>query len=261
MDRPLPTRNPICRPPPDIIDNSGKGFGNTGKGLGKGLGKSTPQEIFATANQPFVWTGVYIGPQFGGAWGRDSGSLFDREVRLGSFSLNPQGVIGGGHVGYNWQANPWVFGLEGSVDGTSLSRSRFDEFSGITWGIRSNIQGSIRGRFGLVLAPPNPDWLCLGRFLFYATGGAAFAGFTNNYTFGALEQSEGFSKTRVGWTVGGGFEYALTNNWSIRTEYRYSDFGRNTDFAFASVPGGPLSVQHHWTQHQVQGGLSYKIGF
>ena len=36
------------------------------------------------------------------------------------------------------------------------------------------------------------------------------------------------SSSRVGWTVGAGAEYALTNNWTIRGEYLYADLGSST---------------------------------
>jgi outer membrane immunogenic protein len=74
----------------------------------------------------FTWSGLYVGGQIGYAWGRDpvtwSGISNDDELAGGTFSQTPQGVISGGHVGYNLQYNRWlVLGIEGSVDGTSLS--------------------------------------------------------------------------------------------------------------------------------------------
>ncbi len=72
----------------------------------------------------FTWNGLYVGGQIGYAWGHDpvswSGISNDDEPASGTFSQTPQGVIGGGHVGYNLQYNQWlVLGVEGSVDGTS----------------------------------------------------------------------------------------------------------------------------------------------
>ena len=86
---------------------------------------------------------------------------------------NPSGVIGGGHVGYNYQINQWVLGLEGSVDGTSLSNTTaafFPDGTTMTAQSRADIQGSIRGRLGIA-------W---DRALIYATGGVAFGGFNTN---------------------------------------------------------------------------------
>jgi outer membrane immunogenic protein len=76
----------------------------------------------------------------------------------GTFSHTPQGVIGGAHVGCNLQYNQWaVLGLEGSVDGTSLSKTLvvpLNDFMGdtpgsITTTSQANVQGSIRGRLAL----------------------------------------------------------------------------------------------------------------
>lgn len=226
--------------------------------MGKGLAYYCYNHPFdpACANfGRFTRTGVYLGGEVGYGWGRDRFDFSDTGVPFGRSSTRPQGVIGGGYVGYNLQINPWfVAGLEGSVDGTSLNKSVFDDISGIRVGTWAEIQGSIRGRVGVVFDTINPDWLCLGRFLFYGTGGVAFAGIKNKYSLGAGDQSKSISRTLTGWTGGGGIEYTVTNNWSLRAEYRYSDFGRYTDF----VPGGPLSVGHHFTQNQFQLGASYK---
>jgi outer membrane immunogenic protein len=159
-------------------------------------------------------------------------------------------VIGGAHVGYNLQIARWVVGLEGAVDGTSLSKSVVLAGAPVlTVGGRADIQGSIRARVGIAF----------DRVLLYATGGAAFAGVTNNYTLGApFFLAEGISKTRTGWTVGGGIAYAVTNNWSIRAEYRYSDFGRYSDFPFSTLASVPLA-KHRLTENQVQAGITYKF--
>jgi outer membrane immunogenic protein len=66
------------------------------------------------------------------------------------------------------------------------------------------------------------------------------------------------STTRTGWTIGGGIEYAVTGNWSIRAEYRYADFGHFADptpFAF----GFGSFVNHHETENAVRAGFSYKF--
>jgi len=189
----------------------------------------------------FSWTGVYLGGEIGYGWGQNGISLPAVPVYTRS---SPEGVLGGTHVGYNYQINQLVFGLEGDVDGTSVSKSIFDPVTGTSFGARIPVEGSVRGRVGYA-------W---DRALFYATGGAAFADLENSFT-GGLTPYYNTSSGRVGWTVGGGVEYAITNNWSVRGEYRYSDFGHEgTVVAPVAVP-----VDTHVTEHAVRVGFSYKF--
>jgi outer membrane immunogenic protein len=186
----------------------------------------------------FTWTGVYIGGQVGYEFGRDSNNV-------NPSSSNNSGVIGGAHIGYNYQlpANI-VVGLEGDVEGSSgkanslLGGSVADSY-------RETVQGSVRGRVGYAV----------DRALFYATGGAAFGGIQNNY-LSALG-ADSASHTRVGYTVGGGVEYAINNNWSVRVEYRYTDFGHYTDILSGSALGN--AVTKHDTDNKVEAGFSYKF--
>ncbi len=71
-----------------------------------------------------------------------------------------------------------------------------------------------------------------------------------------------FDTTRVGWTVGGGVEYAISNNWSIRAEYRYTDLGHFNDTLTTStgaIAGGPFTVHIHNTDNAVRLGFSYRF--
>jgi len=210
----------------------------------------------------FTWTGVYIGGQIGYAWGSAnlSYSGFD------PFSGNPNGAIGGARVGVNYQINQCVVGLEGSVDGTTLNNTAvafFSDGSIITANKTVDVEGSIRGRLGVA-------W---DRALIYATGGVALGGFTTNYNvynssvLGAFYASNSFSNTRVGWTVGGGIDYAATNNWSLFVEYRYSNWGTLSTSGLASVASAttPLlagiysNASRALNQNQVQVGFNYKF--
>ena len=80
----------------------------------------------------------------------------------------------------------------------------------------------------------------------------------NNYLNGASGALDLTSHTRVGYTVGGGIEYAFTNNLSVRAEYRYTDFGSFTD-NLANSTGGLVNVSHRETDNRVQAGFSYKF--
>jgi outer membrane immunogenic protein len=74
----------------------------------------------------------------------------------------------------------------------------------------------------------------------------AFADIEHTYVF-ANTRFEGISSTRTGWTVGAGWEYGFTPNWSARLEYRYTDFGSYSDRSTFSFPGftyRPSRVSH-----------------
>jgi outer membrane immunogenic protein len=210
---------------------------------------------------PFSWTGLYLGGQVGYAFGSIGSSTLSPAgfdfFYPNQFNYSPQGVIGGAHLGYNLQIGQWLLGLEGDVDGTGLSRTYaapFGFFGGGPLGFGASVhtklpvQGSIRLRAGLA-------W---DRALLYATGGAAFAGVKTTYA--SFFGYDSISKTRAGWTVGGGIEYAITDNWSIRGEYRYADFGRYTDILINSATFAGTSVHSHLTENRVQLGISYKLG-
>lgn len=80
------------------------------------------------------------------------------------------------------------------------------------------------------------------------------------------------SDTRLGWTVGGGGEYLLTSNWSLRGEYRYADYGtaRFTDVRTCAAMTCPLFTlgagsetavyDVHLRTHTATFGLAYKFG-
>ena len=84
--------------------------------------------------------------------------------------------------------------------------------------------GSTRyGRVGYAFFPDN-------RLLVYGTGGVAYGGASSHLD--GFDAGHGFdcwcrggSSSRVGWTIGGGVEYAFTNNWIIGAEYLYYDLG------------------------------------
>jgi outer membrane immunogenic protein len=219
------------------------------------LPSRAPPPVYVPPAPIFTWTGIYVGGQIGYAWGKSNTNLGDAYGDYVSFSTNNSGVIGGAHVGYNLQLSQFVVGLEGDVDGSSLSKtvSSSPYISGYGLIVPTSIsgslgvQGSIRGRIGYA-------W---DRVLLYATGGVAFGGFN-----GSISTPYGYdstSTTRVGWTVGGGLEYAVTNNWSVRAEYRYAQFGHSTVYANNSFQNLGAYGNRTINENRVQVGFSYKF--
>jgi outer membrane immunogenic protein len=251
--------------------------------LAADLPSRAPPPVYVPPAPIFTWTGIYVGGQVGYAWGSGSGNFTgfdpftDVAFTTNAGGGNPNGVIGGGNVGYNYEIPGWnwfsssgaVIGLEGSVDGSSLSKTAvatvpiFGGFSTVDVHSKLDVQGSIRGRLGFA-------W---DRVLIYATGGVAFGGINTDITvfgtdfFGTPVFGSGNrSTTRVGWTVGGGLQYALTNNWSVRAEYRFTDFGRiNQTGVFEDTnpliltPTAAFIGNRRIQENQVQVGFDYKF--
>lgn len=190
----------------------------------------------------FTWNGVYLGGQIGYGWSRNDISGYGPYYAFSGVNYDPNGVVGGAHVGFNSQINQFLFGLEGDVEGTGVSKTY--GFGSTLYSTEIPVQGSIRGRFGFAL----------DRALFYVTGGAAFASITNTYQSWLGYQS--LTRSSAGWTIGGGLEYAVTGAWSVRAEYRYADFGSATDYSYAAWPG---ATTHHPTLHAVRVGFSYRF--
>ena len=217
------------------------------------------------------WTGFYLGGQAGYAYGDNHGaynfSTPSGVVGSGALSHDAQGVIFGAHAGHNRQfESNLVLGVEASIDGTSLikretlgaSDARHDQAS-LTSMVQSDIQGSLRGRAGFAF----------GRLLPYVTGGLAIGDFGTQSDFAGgniAKRYDGFAThgldwtTRLGWTVGGGAEWAVSDHWSIRGEYRYSEFGTVADTPTALTPGTFYGGARRLDQNQFQVGGSYKFG-
>jgi outer membrane immunogenic protein len=181
-----------------------------------------------------------------------------------SLGLDSNGVVGGAQIGYNWQFAPnWVLGIEGDVSGTGIRDTVVGPgviiggiaAPGFTHFAERDIKwlASIRGRLG---------WAA-DRWLLYVTGGGAWAGF--DFTVGPDIGGFGLltgSKTRSGWTIGGGVEYAFTNNWTGRIEYLFYDLGDITNtrtFLLGGVTPLTTTTTVDTQINVVRSGVNYKF--
>jgi outer membrane immunogenic protein len=196
----------------------------------------------------YNWTGFYVGIQGGYQWGNVDGTNCNVALTVCfPFSNDPDGFVVGGHVGYNFQFNQFVVGIEGDIEYSDMKGTvsfdpgltRFHRVSGENW------QGSLRARVGVAF----------DRLLVYATGGVAFADMGYDVGFIGAVPYHTISKTHTGWTLGGGVEYAFTQNVTGRVEYRYADYGSasGTNVTTNSVLSNDLQT------HTVRVGLSYKF--
>jgi outer membrane immunogenic protein len=164
--------------------------------------------------EPFSWTGFYIGMHGGWAWAESDVSLDG--VDLVGFDADD--FVIGGQIGYNWQWDNWLFGIEGDGSFTDMG----DDDDLILMSIDHEFLASARGRLGLAF----------DRFIVYGTGGAAWAGFSIDDDL-LLEDDD---TTFFGWAAGGGVEYAITDNISLGVEYIHYEFD-DEDFDFTAFPG------------------------
>jgi outer membrane immunogenic protein len=175
----------------------------------------------------FTWTGFYVGAHVGGAWDSDKW-LFS--PALTTTSNHASGVFGGGQVGYNYQISSFVLGLEGDASASHLASGNLCPNPSFTCSHNIDFLASLRARVGFTP---------FDRTLLYATGGVAFADVRHTALPPGVAPfffTGSYSDTRVGWALGGGLEYALTNNWSVKIEYIHYGLGSST------APMGTLSA-------------------
>ena len=250
-----------------------------GRGSADSEGTGAAPYVAAPA---FNWTGFYIGVNAGYEFGNKGetettgspafGTLIAPGFAPGSLATNRGGFIGGGQIGYNQQFGTFVAGLEADIDfvdarrsasftgavipplGTSITTSASREL---------NYLGTVRGRLGVT------PW---DRFLLFATGGLAYGGVrTSNSVVAdaapALMWNGSTSSTRVGWTLGGGGEYAFTNNITFKVEGLYYDLGKTNTAALgnaavlgtAALNGIYYTSQTRTAGEIVRAGVNYKF--
>jgi outer membrane immunogenic protein len=214
------------------------------------------------------WTGFYIGGHVGAGWGQD-------ETRIDSISATPPGItipvnlqfnqnsrsgfLGGGQVGYNWQAGMFVFGVQADIAGLDV-KGTDPCLVILTCTSKSDWLATATGRIGAVV---------LDRGLVYVKGGGAWMN-TNHTTaltiIPAFPQLTNHSFTNDGWTVGMGTEWMITQNWTAFVEMDYMRFdNKKVAERLNPILTGPIAVNFNTTQTQTLAiakvGVNYKFGW
>ena len=204
----------------------------------------------------YNWTGFYMGANVGGSFGSENTAWGITGTSAAAASGNMNGILGGFQDGWNWQSGFWVLGFESDFQFTSQSGS-----SSITTAApaavatsSANLQwfSTIRGRIGLT---PSPTWLV------YATGGAAFGETQTNEAVisGGLLAGASANTIHSGWTLGGGVETALWDNWTAKLEYLYIDLG-HVSYNFTGVGTlTPIGTDVHVTDNIIRFGVNYRF--
>ena len=209
------------------------------------------------APAPANWAGLYLGGNAGGASSRNRSSLVGFGANE-SFNLSPDGFIGGGQIGYNWQAANLVAGIEADIQG-SLQRDKDACIAGCLVGQNASLDaklpwlGTVRGRLGY----------SLGSTLLYGTAGYAYGGVKTRVTTTGLGPAVNVtsSGSRSGWTVGGGIERPFNffgmfgPNWTSKSEYLYVDLGSASETL--ATGAGTVAVTSSVKEHIFRTGVNY----
>ncbi len=245
---------------------------------------ATPAPVFTRApvmESVYGWTGPYFGLNAGGARGDSevstttvfsavgdvniTASSVSAIAAAGARTINPTGFTGGGQLGYNWQfgsiivlgleADLEYFGLKGSSTVTTATFT-------ISQSVKTDWLATLRPRAGFLILPGT---------LFYVTGGIAFTNLQGNFAFSDIftaTESATFTSTKLGWTIGGGIEWAIWGSWSAKAEYLFASFPAatvtSTNLTAATPPGAfPSNVFTHSADldvNVVRFGLNYRFG-
>ncbi|HWK94854.1 MAG TPA: outer membrane protein [Pseudolabrys sp.] len=196
-----------------------------------------------TAPLGYNWTGFYVGINGGGGFGHTDWTYV---IGGNTAGHNTSGGLIGGTVGYNYQIQKWVLGLEGDWDWANVKGSTACPNPAFSCESKLTSLGTLRGRVGMAVGST-------GNFLLYGTGGWAW-GRLNIQTVHPTVGTNGTSKTPNGWTAGGGVEWGFLPNWSAKLEYLYVGFGTNT----YTVDTG-LQVDAKERVNVIRAGVNYRF--
>jgi outer membrane immunogenic protein len=254
-----------------------------------------------TQAQTYNWSGFYVGVNAGVAWGNsDAKTTADCPATGGYFcdativnglgnaaavsasgtgSSSTSDFTGGIQTGYNLQSGNFVYGAEIDFSAFNLKASRSS----------SGIYPSVPAFSHTVTSSIDSDWLFTARgrlgwatsnWLIYATAGLAMTDLRGGNSFvdtvfptvlqagsSAGLKTDWKSDLKTGWTAGGGVEWALNRNWTVKGEYLYMDFG---SVSAASIPTytslvapftrtNVVSTSSDLTAHIARVGINYRF--
>jgi outer membrane immunogenic protein len=209
-----------------------------------------PPSSYYPVMQPVNWSGVYFGVNGGYAigvsdWGNAGASTGD---------FNTKGALVGATLGINYTDGlaGFLIGAEGDFDWSWLNGSSsiaacvgIGAPAGTACATKSNWLSTGRGRVGYTFR----------NFLIFGTAGVASSDFQVGLQPGGVQSVTG---PQLGWTAGGGIEYAFADYLTAKLEYLFVDFG--TISCPASTGCGDLTTASiSRTESVIRGGINYKI--
>ena len=222
----------------------------------------------------YDWTGMYIGLNSGVVFGKghtdvtvpnEAGSYFGPTSvasidGIGERKLEDLGYTGGVQAGFDQQLGPVVFGLVTDFDRFDLNDSdhvlqTYPCCGPSAYQIQNTLETdwlfTLRGRLGFAL----------DRLLVFGSGGIAVTDLKEHFEFtddfGPAQESGFIRAARIGWTVGGGLEFAIFDHVSVSAEYLHLDFRRKSRVENDFLDNGVLNTSTHM-KHSID--LESEIG-
>jgi opacity protein-like surface antigen len=213
-----------------------------------------------------VWAGPFFGAHLG--FGRSEKRFIDNfPVYDGELDAAPKlhGAVGGLQLGYNYQLHGLVLGVEGDFSWSGIGKRGFScfFFGDQICSAETEWTGTLTGRIGAAVGPA----------MFYVKGGGALA--RDRYTdlatcagsqpvfregiFADCGDAYVGHHTRSGWTIGGGVEYRIAPNWSVKAEYSHMDFGKRS-VTLTDEDGDKFTEEIHQRVDVVKVGFNYFFG-
>lgn len=194
------------------------------------------------------WTGFYAGVFGGVAMGEFEYSATDPAIgTVPLFDENGGGGIAGIQVGADYQFDQFVVGAVADIALSSHSADRgitVGGLAGLDLSSQLTYVGTIRARAGFAF----------DNLLAYGHGGVAFGRTEQAISAGGVVLLEG-EADRVGFTVGAGIEYAVTENISLQAEYAYTSFADEP----VIVLGPGTSFNEALSFHTIKAGVNFRF--
>jgi opacity protein-like surface antigen len=239
--------------------NAGVPAGSTFAAADAGLPAATiaPYCKALPARSPYNWTGFYFGADGGYGEQRSTGTLTTAAgAVLTPYDYSVTGPFAGSFVGWNYQLNRLVLGVEGdwqwsSLTGNSQGLAPLGATGAVPAGpftvsTTTKDYGSIRGRLGVAF----------DRFLIFGTGGWAVGNPSTAFSLTGAAPFVATSGKSNGWNAGGGVEYAITDTILGRIEYRYTNLEA---VGFVNAPTNSADAGSRAPISDLRVGIAYKL--
>jgi outer membrane immunogenic protein len=192
----------------------------------------------------FTWSGFYAGLNVGYGWSTGNSRYYDPAFGYVGGSKKG-GFVGGAQAGYNYQFGMFVVGAEADIQYAAVG-NKGASYGGIYYpGDSDGYFGTIRARLGVAL----------DRALVYGTGGFAYGDVGGNKGYDTVLGSHRDNSTNGGWTLGGGVEYAVTDNFTAKVEGLYVDLDTKDNYAL----GSRVDMRRDTEFGVLRAGLNYKF--